>query len=39
VGGGSFDAIAGSLNNMFDFALPDARPYILDRSTGEVLRR
>jgi phospholipase C len=39
VGGGSFDAIAGSLNNMFDFAHPDAKPYILDKSTGEVLRR
>jgi phospholipase C len=39
VGGGSFDAIAGSLNNMFDFAHPDARPYILDKSTGQVLRQ
>jgi phospholipase C len=39
VGGGSFDAIAGSINNMFDFAHPDARPYILDKSTGEVLRK
>jgi phospholipase C len=36
VGGGSFDAIAGSLNGMFDFARPDARPYILDK-TGKVL--
>ena len=36
VGGGSFDAIAGSLNGMFDFAHPDARPYILDK-TGKVL--
>src|SRR5580698_9488611 len=33
VGGGSFDAIAGSINGMFDFAHPDARPYILDEST------
>ena len=36
VGGGSFDAIAGPLNGMFDFAHPDARPYILDK-TGKVL--
>ena len=35
VGGGSFDAIAGSINAMFDFAHPDARPYILDTSTGQ----
>jgi phospholipase C len=39
VGGGSFDALAGSINNMFDFSHPDARPYILDKSTGEVLRQ
>ena len=39
VGGGSFDAIAGSLNNMFDFAHPDARLYLLDKSTGKVLRQ
>ena len=37
VGGGSFDAIAGTINAMFDFAHPDARPYILDKSTGKVL--
>jgi phospholipase C len=36
VGGGSFDAIAGTLNGMVDFAHPDARPYILDK-TGKVL--
>ena len=36
VGGGSFDAIAGSLNGMFDFAHPDPKPYILDK-TGKVL--
>jgi phospholipase C len=36
VGGGSFDAIAGSLSGMFNFAHPDARPYILDK-TGKVL--
>jgi phospholipase C len=39
VGGGSFDAIAGSINAMFDFSQPDARPYILDESTGQVVRR
>jgi phospholipase C len=37
VGGGSFDAIAGSLNAMFDFAHPDAKPYILKEATGTVL--
>jgi phospholipase C len=36
VGGGSFDAIAGPLDGMFDFAHPDARPYILDK-VGNVL--
>jgi phospholipase C len=36
VGGGSFDALAGSMNAMFDFSHPDARPLILDRSTGQV---
>ncbi len=39
VGGGSFDAIAGSINAMFDFDHPDVRPYILDNSTGKVLKR
>ena len=39
VGGGSFDAIAGSINGMFDFDHPDARPYILDESTGSVLKQ
>jgi phospholipase C len=39
VGGGSFDAIAGSINAMFDFSQPDARPYILDESTGQVIRQ
>ena len=29
--------IAGTINAMFDFAHPDARPYILDKSTGKVL--
>jgi phospholipase C len=39
VGGGSFDAIAGSLDPMFDFSHPDARPYILDGSSGRVLEK
>jgi phospholipase C len=39
VGSGSFDAIAGSLNEMFDFSHPDAKPYILDESTGQVLKQ
>jgi len=39
VGGGSFDAIAGTINAMFDFVHPDPRPYILDKSTGQVLQR
>jgi hypothetical protein len=39
VGGGSFDAIAGTIHAMFDFAHPDARPYILDQSTGQILKR
>jgi phospholipase C len=38
VGGGSFDAIAGSINPMFDFAHPDPKPYILDEKTGQVLQ-
>jgi phospholipase C len=38
VGGGSFDAIAGSINAMFDFSHPDARPLILDKSTGQVVK-
>jgi phospholipase C len=39
VGGGSFDAIAGPMTGMFDFAHPDARQYILDDSTGLVVKR
>ena len=39
IGNGSFDAIAGSIKGMFDFAHPDARPYILDESTGSVLNQ
>ena len=36
VGGGSFDALAGSLNGMFDFAHSDATPYLLNQTTGKV---
>lgn len=36
---GSFDALAGTLNNMFDFNSPPNRNlYLLDPSTGEVTR-
>lgn len=41
LGGGSFDAIAGSINDMFDFSHPSCRQdrLILDPSTGEVAGR
>jgi phospholipase C len=35
VGGGSDDATAGSLDGMFNFRRPDARPLFLNPSTGE----
>jgi phospholipase C len=36
IGQGSFDALAGPINNMFDFNAPaHAQPFILDQSTGE----
>ncbi|HET6500024.1 MAG TPA: alkaline phosphatase family protein [Amycolatopsis sp.] len=34
IGDGSFDEIAGTLNNMFDFAHPDPKPLLLDPITG-----
>jgi phospholipase C len=34
LGGGSYDALAGSLTNMFDFAHPDKGTLYLDPSTG-----
>jgi phospholipase C len=37
IGGGSYDAIAGSLWNMFNFEAPFPRRLILDPSTGEPL--
>jgi phospholipase C len=39
VGQGSFDSIAGPITGMFDFEHPDARKYILDESTGEVVEQ
>ena len=37
---GSFDSIAGTLNNMFDFDnAGDDSPYLLDPSTGEVVKQ
>jgi phospholipase C len=35
---GSFDALSGRLNSLFDFRNPDAAPYILNPSTGLVTR-
>jgi phospholipase C len=38
IGGGSADAISGTLNNMFDFnQRPSFRPYLLNPDTGEPL--
>jgi phospholipase C len=34
LGGGSFDAISGSLNNMFDWSKGDTQKLILDTKTG-----
>ncbi|MGN6320565.1 MAG: phospholipase C [Dyella sp.] len=41
IGGGSFDAIAGTLNRMFDFddPFPENRRLFLDESTGEPLKK
>ena len=38
IGGGSSDAMAGSLLGMFDFNAPHALPLILDPSTGQPVR-
>jgi phospholipase C len=35
IGGGSFDALAGSLRGMFDYSDRDVAPLILDPRTGE----
>jgi phospholipase C len=38
IGGGSYDRVAGTLMNMFDFrTFPDLRPLTLDPKTGAVL--
>ena len=36
IGSGSFDALAGTLDNMFDFTNENSQMYILDPNTGEV---
>ncbi|MBT9385756.1 alkaline phosphatase family protein [Pseudooceanicola sp. CBS1P-1] len=36
LGQGSFDALAGSLNGMFDWAAPKAGPLLLDPETGNA---
>jgi phospholipase C len=38
IGGGSMDALAGSLGNMFTFNHPVARPLFLNATTGELAR-
>jgi phospholipase C len=38
IGNGSFDALAGSLMNMFTFKHPVARPLFLSATTGELAR-
>ena len=38
IGGSSYDAKAGSLNNMFDFHRPAFRRVLLDPKTGEPMR-
>jgi phospholipase C len=38
VGEGSFDEIAGPLDGMFDFTQPLPSKYILDESTGQVVK-
>ncbi len=35
IGGGSFDALAGSIDGMFNFSDRDASPLILNPATGE----
>jgi phospholipase C len=41
LGGGSFDAVAGSINDMFDFSAPSWRPDVvfLNPSTGEPVNQ
>lgn len=35
IGQGSFDALAGSIDHMFDFHNPQREPFFLNESTGE----
>ena len=37
IGGGSFDDLAGGLDNLFDFARHDGRKLFLDPATGSVI--
>ncbi|GCE15249.1 phospholipase C [Tengunoibacter tsumagoiensis] len=39
IGNQSFDALAGTLNNLFDFHNDDTRSLYLDPTTGEPIRR
>jgi len=39
IGDGSFDAIAGSLGNLFDFGRPAAKRLFLDPNTGAPIRQ
>jgi len=38
IGNGSFDALAGTLNNMFDFSAPHNGVLLLSGSSGMPLR-
>jgi phospholipase C len=39
IGGGSFDAMSGSLDGLFDFSRPpNVAPLLLDQATGELRR-
>jgi phospholipase C len=39
IGGGSFDAISGSMNGMFQFFAPRFKPVILNPATGAVVKQ
>ena len=39
IGGGSFDAISGNLDGLFQFFAPRFKPVILDPATGAVVKR
>jgi phospholipase C len=39
IGGGSFDAISGSLNPLFDFSKPNLTPLLLDERTGQLQQK